>query len=80
VSGLDPIGIRDVRKILETLNAGGVTIVVNSHLLSEVEKTCTTAGIMYKGKVLVKDSIDAIVREGETLEEVFLRKVEGFKS
>ena len=76
VSGLDPIGIRDVRNILETLCSGGVTIVLNSHLLSEVEKTCTSAGIMYKGKVLVKDSISAIVKDGETLEEVFMRYVE----
>jgi ABC-2 type transport system ATP-binding protein len=76
VSGLDPIGIRDVRKILDTMRMAGVTIVLNSHLLSEVEKTCTTAGIMYKGKVLVKDPISAIVKEGETLEEVFIRYVE----
>jgi ABC-2 type transport system ATP-binding protein len=76
VAGLDPIGIRDVRKILETMRSEGVTIVLNSHLLSEVEKTCTTAGIMYKGKVLVKGSISAIVKEGETLEEVFIRYVE----
>lgn len=76
VSGLDPIGIRDVRKILDTMRMSGTTIVLNSHLLSEVEKTCTTAGIMYKGKILVKDSISAIVKEGETLEEVFMRYVE----
>jgi ABC-2 type transport system ATP-binding protein len=80
VSGLDPIGIRDVRRILETMRAGGATIVLNSHLLSEVEKTCTTAGIMYGGKVLVKDSISAIVREGETLEDVFIRYVEKGRS
>jgi ABC-2 type transport system ATP-binding protein len=76
VSGLDPIGIRDVRKILETICARGVTVVLNSHLLSEVEKICSTAGIMYKGKVLVKDSISAIVKDNETLEEVFIRYVE----
>jgi ABC-2 type transport system ATP-binding protein len=76
VSGLDPIGIRDVRKIIESLKADGVTVVLNSHLLSEVEKTCTTAGIIYKGKLLVKDSIQSIVKENETLEDVFIRLVE----
>lgn len=76
VSGLDPIGIRDVRNILDTLRASGVTIVLNSHLLSEAEKTCTTAGIIYKGRVLVKDAIAAIVNDGETLEDVFIRYVE----
>ena len=76
VSGLDPIGIRDVRKIIEHLCEKGVTIILNSHLLSEVEKTCDTAGIMYKGRILVKDTIDAIVKDDETLEDVFIRYIE----
>ncbi|MDD5674665.1 MAG: ATP-binding cassette domain-containing protein, partial [Chitinivibrionales bacterium] len=75
-SGLDPLGIRDVRKILENLKADGVTVVVNSHQLSEAEKTCTSAGIIYKGKILVKDTIKNIVKENETLEDVFIRYVE----
>ena len=77
VSGLDPIGIRDVRKIIENLRKNGITVILNSHLLSEVEKTCETAAIMYKGKILVKDAIDAIVKDDETLEDVFIRYVEG---
>ncbi len=76
VTGLDPIGIREVRKILEDLKDGGVTVVLNSHLLSEVEKTCATAGIMYKGKILVKDYINSIVKNEETLEDVFIRYIE----
>jgi ABC-2 type transport system ATP-binding protein len=76
VSGLDPIGIRDVRKILDDLRQTGVTVVINSHLLSEVEKSCTTAAIMHKGSVLVKDAISNIVRENESLEDVFIRYVE----
>jgi ABC-2 type transport system ATP-binding protein len=76
VSGLDPLGIRDVRKILEQLRETGVTVVVNSHLLSEAEKTCTTAGIMHKGKVLIKDEIKNIMQENESLEDVFIRYVE----
>ena len=76
IAGLDPIGIRDVRKIIENLHDMGVTVILNSHLLSEVEKTCETAAIMYKGKILVKDSIDAIVKDNETLEDVFIRYIE----
>jgi ABC-2 type transport system ATP-binding protein len=76
ISGLDPIGIRDVRKILETLRAREVTVILNSHLLSEVEKTCETAAILYKGKILVKDSITSIVGDHETLEDVFFRYIE----
>jgi ABC-2 type transport system ATP-binding protein len=74
-SGLDPIGIREVRVILESLRAKGTTILLNSHLLSEVEKVCDAALIIDRGKVLVKDAIAAIVKEGETLEDVFMRLV-----
>ena len=76
ITGLDPIGIRDVRKILENLVGQGVTVILNSHLLSEVEKTCKTAAILYKGKILIKDSITAIVKDHETLEDVFVRYIE----
>ncbi len=65
-----------VRKIIENLHDMGVTVILNSHLLSEVEKTCETAAIMYKGKILVKDTIDAIVKDQETLEDVFIRYIE----
>lgn len=76
IAGLDPIGIRQVRKILENLYDKGITVILNSHLLSEVEKTCKTAAIMYKGKILIKDSIRSIVRDGETLEDVFIKYIE----
>ena len=75
ITGLDPIGIRDVRKILENLRGKGVTVILNSHLLSEVEKTCQTAAILHKGKILIKDTITTIVKNGETLEDVFVRYI-----
>ena len=76
INGLDPIGIRDVRKILENLHDQGVTVIVSSHLLSEVEKTCETAAILHRGKILVKDAISRIVKGRETLEDVFVRYIE----
>jgi ABC-type multidrug transport system, ATPase component len=75
VSGLDPIGIREVRQILEKLRESGITIILNSHFLSEVEKTCDTAAIMDKGRILIKDKLSAIVSGGESLEDVFVRLV-----
>lgn len=74
-SGLDPIGIREVRVILESLKVKGTTILLNSHLLSEVEKVCDSAIIIDRGKMLVKDAIATIVKDGETLEDVFVRLV-----
>jgi ABC-2 type transport system ATP-binding protein len=74
-AGLDPIGIRETRQLLESLKQQGMTILLSSHLLSEVEKICDTAAIINRGKLLVKDSIPSIVKDGETLEDVFVRLV-----
>ena len=76
-AGLDPIGIREIRQLLESLKGQGMTIFLNSHLLSEVEKICDTAAIINRGKLLVKDAISAIAKDGETLEDVFVRLVKG---
>ncbi len=76
-AGLDPIGIRETRLLLESLKSRGMTIFLNSHLLSEVEKICDTAAIIDRGRLLVKDAISAIVKDGETLEDVFVRLVKG---
>ncbi|MCP3944495.1 MAG: ABC transporter ATP-binding protein [Desulfobacteraceae bacterium] len=75
VSGLDPMGIRDIRNIIDTLKSHEITIVLNSHLLSEVEKTCDTAAIIHKGKILVKDSINSIMAHGESLEDIFVKYI-----
>lgn len=76
-SGLDPIGIRETRQLLESLKGQGMTIFLNSHLLSEVEKICDTAAIINRGRLLVKDAISTIVKDGDTLEDVFVRLVKG---
>jgi len=76
-SGLDPIGIREIRLLLESLKSQGLTILLNSHLLSEVEKICDNAAIINRGKLIVKDSISSLVKDGETLEDVFVRLVKG---
>jgi ABC-2 type transport system ATP-binding protein len=76
-SGLDPIGIREVRVLLESLRSRGMTLLLNSHFLSEVETICDTAAILHKGSLLVKDSIASIVTENETLEDVFVRVIGG---
>jgi ABC-2 type transport system ATP-binding protein len=76
-AGLDPIGIREMRLLLESLKQQGMTIFLNSHLLSEVEKICDTAAIINHGQLLVKDAIPTILRDGDTLEDVFVRYVKG---
>jgi ABC-2 type transport system ATP-binding protein len=76
-SGLDPIGIREIRQLLESLKSQGMTIFLNSHLLSEVEKICDNAAIINRGKLMVKDKISSLVKDGDTLEDVFIRFVKG---
>jgi len=76
-AGLDPIGIREIRQLLESLKHRGMTVFLNSHLLSEVEKICDTAAIIHRGKLLVKDAISTLVKDGDALEDVFVRWVKG---
>lgn len=75
--GLDPLGIRETRLLLESLRDRGMTIFLNSHLLSEVEKICDTIAIINRGSLLIKDSISKFVKDGDTLEDVFVRYVKG---
>jgi ABC-2 type transport system ATP-binding protein len=74
-NGLDPIGIREFRMILEGLRGRGITLFLNSHILSEVERICDSAAVMDKGSLLIKDEISNLLHEGETLEDVFIRLV-----
>ena len=51
-SGMDPIARRDMRRILEALAEAGATVVVSSHILSELADLCTSVGIMHLGRLL----------------------------
>src|SRR5204863_9360666 len=73
---LDPLGRRDVRALIERLKESGVAILLNSHLLSEVEQVCDTVAIMAKGRVLKEGTMSEVVPEGSNLEEVFVQLVE----
>lgn len=57
-NGLDPAGIIELRQLIKKLNkAFGMTILISSHLLSEVEKMVSHIGIIYKGKMLFQGSL-----------------------
>jgi len=57
-NGLDPSGIIELRQLIKTLNKDhGMTILISSHLLSEVEKMVSHVGIIYKGKMLFQGSL-----------------------
>ncbi len=56
-NGLDPQGIREMRRLLLELNAQGVTIFLSSHLLAEVEQMCTRVGVLDRGRLVVQDEL-----------------------
>ena len=72
---LDPVGRRDVRNMINQLKAQGTTILLNSHLLSEVERVCDTVAILVRGRVLKEGPINELVPEGTSLEQVFMELV-----
>ena len=60
-NGLDPAGIIELRQLIRKLNSEhGMTIVISSHLLSEVEKMVSHLGIIYKGKMLFQGSLQEL--------------------
>ncbi|MFK7844977.1 MAG: ABC transporter ATP-binding protein [Rhodothermales bacterium] len=60
--GVDPIGRREIRDVLLVLKDQGKTIFLNSHLLSEVEQTCTTVAILNKGKKIREGTVEDLTR------------------
>jgi ABC-2 type transport system ATP-binding protein len=66
-NGLDPPQIRDMRDVLRRYAAGGRTVLVSSHLLTEVEQTCTHVVVMHHGKLVAAGEVSDIVTDnGET--------------
>jgi ABC-2 type transport system ATP-binding protein len=55
--GVDPVGRRHIRALLSELEANGVTIFINSHLLVEVELFCKEVAILHKGKVALSGRV-----------------------
>lgn len=77
ISGLDPIGIKEVRDMIEEQKRLEKTIFISSHLLSEVEKICDRVGIVNKGVLLAEDKMENLkMRLSKEIEiEVELKKV-----
>ena len=77
-NGLDPPQINAMRAVLRDYAALGRTVVVSSHLLGEVEQTCTHVVMMTGGRVVLTGSVEELTR-GHTvsLEQVFLDSLSG---
>ena len=74
-AGLDPLGIKDLRNIIIQLNKSeGITIFMNTHLLSEVTKTCKTIGVLNHGKLIYVDTLEKTLKrfkDEDSLEQIY---------
>ena len=76
-SGLDPAGVRQLRNTILILNRErAMTVFMNTHVLAEVAKVCTTIGVLNHGELIYKDSIDATTARfpnESSLEDIYVR-------
>lgn len=63
-NGLDPEGMREIRDIIGALAGAGKTIFLSSHLLWEVERTCTHVAIIKKGRIVKTSSVQELTADG----------------
>lgn len=60
-NGLDPAGIQEMRELIRTLpSAYGITVVVSSHLLSEIDQMADYVGIIRKGELVYQDTLESL--------------------
>ncbi len=67
-NGLDPQGIAEIRELILMVAKQGVTIILASHMLDEVEKVCSHVAIIKKGTLLVQGKVDEILCNEDMLE------------
>ena len=74
MSGLDPLGRMDVRKIIISLKSRGVTVFFSSHILPDVEAICDRVAILNKGKLQQAGALDEILQMKIEGHEVILAR------
>ncbi len=71
VNGLDPVGIQELREMIRRFPEEGITVLISSHILSEIEQTVDYIGIIVEGEVHYEGSIS----ECDNLETLFMEIV-----
>jgi ABC-2 type transport system ATP-binding protein len=66
-TGLDPAGMRDMRRLVRRLADGGITVLLSSHLLNEVEELCNRVAIIRSGRIVHEGEIAALKRSAGTV-------------
>lgn len=76
--GLDPIQIREIRALIESLahaggGGGGQTVILSTHILNEVEALCDRVVLIHRGEMALDRPLAELTAGGQSLEEVFTR-------
>lgn len=69
-NGLDPSGIQEIRELIKELPKAGMSVLVSSHLLSEIDQMATQVGIINNGKMIFQDSIERLRQKRKPLLKV----------
>jgi ABC-2 type transport system ATP-binding protein len=72
MNGLDPGGILQFRQMVAELVEEGRTVFLSSHLLDEIEKTCSEVAVIDRGRLIAQGTIDEVTSGAESLEQRFL--------
>ena len=67
-NGLDPAGIAEIRQLIRNLASEGITVVMASHLLNEVEQVCDHVAILKKGTLLLTGRVEEVMRSDDAVE------------
>ena len=72
-NGLDPAGIMEIRNLITSLpKERGMTVLISSHLLNEIEQMADYVGIIHKGQMLYQGKLSELESTGKNLERIFL--------
>ena len=77
VNGLDPQGIRWIRNLLKDLAAQGRTVLVSSHLISEIAHTADALIVIGRGRLLAQTTVARLSARSSSLEEAFFQLTDG---
>jgi ABC-2 type transport system ATP-binding protein len=64
-NGLDPAGMRDMRRLIRDLGASGRTVLLSSHLLGEVQQICDRVGIISEGRMVAEHAVEELSEQQE---------------
>lgn len=77
LNGLDPNGMADLRELLLRLSGTGITILISSHMLSELEQVATRFGILHEGKIVKELPTHEALQNGTSLEKLYMQYTRG---